>query len=244
MGADAQPPVRAPVHPPKHPFAGLRTPGQRGRGAWDAVGQEGTHASVGITDHPEMGRALKSPSPTAPGQATGCWEQRGGPFPEGASLAPLKPGLRLVSFPKTAYCEEQASNPGSYSDKLVGWLLMTATEEAALRGVPWPGRARGPRPGQRACRGEAPGRAEGCYPGPGGPQSPPSPPNPRALAPWRHLAGAGAPQVHAGPQPHAEHIEGRPVHQVQVEVVLQLWRVQDLEGDLGDLAGGFPWRPQ
>ena len=59
-----------------------------------------------------------------------------------------------------------------------------------------------------------------------------------------HLAGAGTPQVHAGPQPHAEHIEGGPVHQVQVKVVLQLRSVQDLEGDLGDLARGFPWRPQ
>lgn len=59
-----------------------------------------------------------------------------------------------------------------------------------------------------------------------------------------HLAGAGTPQVHAGPQPHAEHVEGGPVHQVQVEVVLQLRSVQDLEGDLGDLACGFPWRPQ
>lgn len=27
-----------------------------------------------------------------------------------------------------------------------------------------------------------------------------------------HLAGAGTPQVHAGPQPHAEHVEGGPVH--------------------------------
>lgn len=59
-----------------------------------------------------------------------------------------------------------------------------------------------------------------------------------------HLAGAGAPQVHAGPQPHAEHVERRPVHQVQIEIILQLGRVQDLEGDLGDLAGGLPRRPQ
>lgn len=59
-----------------------------------------------------------------------------------------------------------------------------------------------------------------------------------------HLAGAGAPQVHTGAQPHAEHIEGRPVHQIEVEVVLQLRRIQHLEGDLGDLAGGFPWGPK
>lgn len=59
-----------------------------------------------------------------------------------------------------------------------------------------------------------------------------------------HLAGARTPQVHAGAQPHAEHVEGGPVHQVEVEVVLKLWRVQHLEGNLGDLARGLPWRPQ
>lgn len=59
-----------------------------------------------------------------------------------------------------------------------------------------------------------------------------------------HLAGAGTPQVHTGPQPHTEYVEGGPVHQVQVEVILQLGSVQDLERDLGDLARGFPWRSQ
>lgn len=37
-----------------------------------------------------------------------------------------------------------------------------------------------------------------------------------------YLAGTGAPQVHTGAQPHTEHVERRPVHQVQVEVILQL----------------------
>lgn len=59
-----------------------------------------------------------------------------------------------------------------------------------------------------------------------------------------HLAGAGTPQVDAGPQAHAQQVSRRPVHQVEVEVILQLWGIQDLEGDLGDLAGRFPRRAQ
>ena len=59
-----------------------------------------------------------------------------------------------------------------------------------------------------------------------------------------YLAGAGTPQVDAGAQADAEHVEGRPVHQVQVEVVLQLRGVQHFEGDLGDLPGGFPRGPE
>lgn len=63
--------------------------------------------------------------------------------------------------------------------------------------------------------------------------------------PWMvlgaHLASARTPQVHAGAQPHAEHIEGGPVHQVEVEVVLKLGRIQHLERNLGDLARGLPW---
>lgn len=58
-----------------------------------------------------------------------------------------------------------------------------------------------------------------------------------------HLAGAGTPQVDAGAQAHAQHVQRGPVHQVQVEVILQLGGVQHLEGDLGDFAGGFPRRP-
>ena len=59
-----------------------------------------------------------------------------------------------------------------------------------------------------------------------------------------HLAGAGAPQVHTGPQAHTQQVAGRPVHQVQVEVVLQLGGVQHLEGDLGDLTGRLTWGAQ
>ena len=43
------------------------------------------------------------------------------------------------------------------------------------------------------------------------------------------LRGAGRPQVHAGAQAHAQHVLGGPVHQVKVEVVLQLGGVQHLE---------------
>lgn len=59
-----------------------------------------------------------------------------------------------------------------------------------------------------------------------------------------HLAGAGTPQVDAGPQAHAEQVPRRPVYQVEVEVVLQLRSVQHFEGDLGDLAGRFPRRAE
>lgn len=59
-----------------------------------------------------------------------------------------------------------------------------------------------------------------------------------------HLAGARAPQVDAGAQAHAEHVERGPVDQVQVEVVLQLGRVQHLERDLRDLPGWLPRRAQ
>lgn len=59
-----------------------------------------------------------------------------------------------------------------------------------------------------------------------------------------HLAGAGTPQVDAGPQAHAEQVPRRPVYQVEVEVVLQLRSVQHFEGDLGDLAGRFAGRAE
>lgn len=64
----------------------------------------------------------------------------------------------------------------------------------------------------------------------------------QAAAPY--LARAGAPQVDAGAQPHAEHVQRRPVHQVEVEVVLELWSIQNFERNFGYFACGFPWRPQ
>lgn len=57
-----------------------------------------------------------------------------------------------------------------------------------------------------------------------------------------HLAGAGTPQVDAGSQAHAQQVARRPVHQVEVEVVLQLRGVQHFERDLRDLASWFPRR--
>lgn len=58
-----------------------------------------------------------------------------------------------------------------------------------------------------------------------------------------HLASAGAPEVDAGSQADTEDVEGGPVHQVEIEVILQLWSIKHLEGDLRDLTRGFPRRP-
>ena len=55
-----------------------------------------------------------------------------------------------------------------------------------------------------------------------------------------HLAGEGGPEVDAGAQPHTQHVLTAPVHEVEIEVVLELGRVQHLERDLGDLPGGLP----
>lgn len=49
------------------------------------------------------------------------------------------------------------------------------------------------------------------------------------IAELHHLAVAGAPQVDAGAESHGEHVLRGPVHQVQVEVILELWRVKHLQ---------------
>lgn len=54
----------------------------------------------------------------------------------------------------------------------------------------------------------------------------------------RHLARARAPQVHAAAQPHGQHVGRAPVDQIEVKVVLERRRVENLEGNLGDLPGG------
>lgn len=54
-----------------------------------------------------------------------------------------------------------------------------------------------------------------------------------------YLAGASTPQIHATAQTDAEDVLRGPVHQVQIEVVLQLRSIQNLEGYPRDLAGGF-----
>ena len=46
--------------------------------------------------------------------------------------------------------------------------------------------------------------------------------------PATRLCRACGPEVDAGAQADCEHVLGRPVHQIQVEVVLQLWRIQNL----------------
>lgn len=47
-------------------------------------------------------------------------------------------------------------------------------------------------------------------------------------APPTNLAGASTPEVHAGAQADRQDIERGPVNQVQVEVVLELGRIQHL----------------
>ena len=48
------------------------------------------------------------------------------------------------------------------------------------------------------------------------------------------------PQIDGGAEADTEGVLGRPVQEVEVEVVLQLGGVQHLEGCFGDLAGGAP----
>jgi hypothetical protein len=47
-----------------------------------------------------------------------------------------------------------------------------------------------------------------------------------------NLGCARGPEVHAVSQPNRKHVELAPVHQVEVEVVLQRRRIQNLEGHL------------
>lgn len=44
-----------------------------------------------------------------------------------------------------------------------------------------------------------------------------------------HLAGTSAPQVNTSPKANTEDVKRGPVHQVQVEVILQLWGIQHFE---------------
>lgn len=59
-----------------------------------------------------------------------------------------------------------------------------------------------------------------------------------------YLAGAGAPQVDAGAQSHAEYVQRGPVHQIEVEIVLELWSIQNFKRNFGYFARGFSWWPQ
>jgi hypothetical protein len=53
------------------------------------------------------------------------------------------------------------------------------------------------------------------------------------VAQLRHLRRARAPQVHAAAEPNAQHVLRRPVYEVEVEIVLQLRRVENFERDAG-----------
>lgn len=59
-----------------------------------------------------------------------------------------------------------------------------------------------------------------------------------------YLAGARTPQIDAAAEAHGEDVLRRPVHEVEIEVVLELGRVEHLERDARDLAGGLSRRPQ
>ena len=45
-----------------------------------------------------------------------------------------------------------------------------------------------------------------------------------------YLARAGAPEINARPQTNGQHVERRPVHEIEVEVVLELRCIQYLFG--------------
>lgn len=59
-----------------------------------------------------------------------------------------------------------------------------------------------------------------------------------------YLAGARTPEIDAAAEAHGEHVLSRPVHEVEIEVVLELGRIEHLEGDPRNLAGGLSRRPE
>ncbi|RNA28621.1 hypothetical protein BpHYR1_008630 [Brachionus plicatilis] len=64
------------------------------------------------------------------------------------------------------------------------------------------------------------------------------------VAQLSHLAGASGPQVDGGAEADAEHVCGRPVDQIQIEVVLELGRVQHFERHFGYFAYGLARRSE
>lgn len=54
-----------------------------------------------------------------------------------------------------------------------------------------------------------------------------------------YLTRTSTPQVNTSPKANAEDVKRGPVHQVQVEVVLQLWGIQHFERNLGDFPSWF-----
>ena len=57
------------------------------------------------------------------------------------------------------------------------------------------------------------------------------------LAEFRNLAGAGGPDVDGAVETNSDDILARPVDQIKVEVVGELWGVKYLVRSLGDVAG-------
>jgi hypothetical protein len=50
-------------------------------------------------------------------------------------------------------------------------------------------------------------------------------------------AGGCAPEVNVAPEANTEDVLRRPIKEVEVEIILELWRIEDLEGRLGDVTG-------
>lgn len=65
----------------------------------------------------------------------------------------------------------------------------------------------------------------------------------RDLTKFSHSTGAGAPDIHGPPKTHSKDVGGRPVNQVEVEVILQLGCIKNLKRHLGNLPCRFDtWR--
>lgn len=58
----------------------------------------------------------------------------------------------------------------------------------------------------------------------------------RGIQHLRYIACAGIPQVERNPEADRDHVVAAPVHEVQIEVVDEVWCIEDLFGDLWDVA--------
>ena len=63
---------------------------------------------------------------------------------------------------------------------------------------------------------------------------------------WKmtYLTSAGTPQINATAESYSEYVLRRPIHQIQIKIILQFGRVQHFEGDTWYFSGGFSRRPQ
>lgn len=57
------------------------------------------------------------------------------------------------------------------------------------------------------------------------------------LAQFFNLRRASAPYIHRSIQPHCKYIASAPVYQIKVEIVLQIWSIENLIWHLVDFAG-------